>query len=115
MEPLIKSRQIGLNEQNVIQITERNSFRLNGLGGSLGFVISDDKLILGYIDKNGELCKLMEPIDLSELSNEKFTEIIKRIPTVTGFSELSLNFIGVNTIFGYFDFNIQLNLLLEYL
>lgn len=54
---------------------------------SLGFVVSDDKLILGYIDKNGELCKLMEPIDLSELSNEKFIEIIKRIPTVNGFSE----------------------------
>jgi len=54
---------------------------------ALGFIISDNKLILGYIDKNGDLCKLLEPVDLSELSNSKFTEIIKRIPIVNGFSE----------------------------
>jgi hypothetical protein len=54
---------------------------------ALGFVISDNKLILGYIDKNGDLCKLLEPVDLSGLSNSKFTEIIKRIPIVNGFSE----------------------------
>lgn len=54
---------------------------------ALGFVISDNKLILGYIDKNGNLCKLLEPVDLSGLSNSKFTEIIKRIPIINGFSE----------------------------
>jgi cob(I)alamin adenosyltransferase len=54
---------------------------------ALGFVISDNKLILGYIDKNGDLCKLLEPVDLSKLSNSKFIEIIKRIPIVNGFSE----------------------------
>ena len=54
---------------------------------ALGFVISDNKLILGYIDKNGDLCKLLEPIDLSDLSNSKFTEIIKRIPIVNGFTD----------------------------
>ena len=54
---------------------------------ALGFVISDNKLIIGYIDKNGNLCKLLEPVNLSELSNSKFTEIIKRIPIVNGFNE----------------------------
>lgn len=54
---------------------------------ALGFVISNNKLILGYIDKNGNLCKLLKPVDLSELSNSKFTEIIKGIPIVNGFSE----------------------------
>ena len=54
---------------------------------SLGFIISDDKLVLGYVDNDGNLCKLMDPFDLSEMSNIKFTEIIKRIPIVNGFSE----------------------------
>ena len=34
---------------------------------SLGFIISDDKLVLGYVDNDGNLCKLMDPFDLSEM------------------------------------------------
>lgn len=51
---------------------------------ALGFVISDNKLILGYISKNGSLCKLIEPIDIKKLNNESFTNLIKKIPVVIG-------------------------------
>ena len=53
-------------------------------GTALGFIISDNKLVLGFVNKYGELCKLIDPINLSKLSHEKFVEIVKRIPIVNG-------------------------------
>ena len=49
---------------------------------SLGFIVSENKLILGYINNSGELCKLIEPVDLSNLSHSKFIEIISKLPIV---------------------------------
>jgi hypothetical protein len=57
---------------------------------ALGFIISDNKLVLGFVNKYGELCKLIDPVDLSKLSHEKFIEIVKRIPTVNGFDSNKL-------------------------
>jgi hypothetical protein len=54
---------------------------------ALGFVISDNKLVMGYITKNGTLCKLMEPVDLSELSHSQFIDLLSKIPLAVGFDE----------------------------
>jgi hypothetical protein len=55
------------------------------LAESLGFILSDkDKIIDGYVSKDGRLCKLKEPVDLSHLDNEKFKQIINSIPLVSG-------------------------------
>lgn len=65
-----------------------NPLKLDNINSkSIGFIISDEKLIIGYINKDGNLCKLFEPIDLNGLSNEKFTNILNRIPIVSGFDE----------------------------
>lgn len=52
---------------------------------ALGFVISDNKFVVGYIAKNGELCKLMEPIDLNNLSHSQFLDLLNKIPLTVGF------------------------------
>ena len=52
---------------------------------SLGFIISDNKLIVGYLSANGNLCKLIEPVDLSSLSHEEFIALVNKIPLVSGF------------------------------
>lgn len=59
----------------------------NSLGKhkTLGFVISDEKLIIGYINNDGNLCKLMEPIDLNDFSNDKFLDIINKLPIIKDF------------------------------
>jgi hypothetical protein len=54
---------------------------------AIGFIISDNNLIIGFINKNGDLCKLIEPIKLSDISNDTIDNIIEKIPIVTGFSE----------------------------
>lgn len=56
---------------------------------ALGFIITDDKLIVGYIGSNGVMCKLLQPIDLSTFSNSdlKVGDFIKSLPTVNGFLE----------------------------
>ena len=37
---------------------------------ALAFIISDNKLVIGYINAAGSLCKLINPIDLENLTNE---------------------------------------------
>lgn len=66
-----------------------NPLKLNNENKStaLGFIISNNKLVLGFINKSGELCKMINPIDLSNLSNEKFIEIVKRIPLINGYDK----------------------------
>jgi hypothetical protein len=55
---------------------------------ALAFIISDNKLVIGYINAGGSLCKLINPIDLEKLTNESvFYNIINAIPTVSGFNE----------------------------
>jgi HAMP domain-containing protein len=54
---------------------------------ALGFIISNDRLIIGYISKNGAFCKVATPIDLNNLSSEQFNKLISSIPIVHGFSE----------------------------
>jgi hypothetical protein len=54
---------------------------------ALGFVISDNKLVMGYINKSGGLCKLMEPIDLNNLSHTQFIDLLSKIPLAVGFDE----------------------------
>lgn len=64
-----------------------NPVKLNNKSRSIGFIISDNKLIIGYINKDGNLCKLFEPIDLNNLSNQEFLNVLNRIPIVSGFDE----------------------------
>lgn len=54
---------------------------------SLGFVISDNKFVVGYVNRDGTLCKLMEPIDLNVMSHDKFIKVINNIPLAVGFNE----------------------------
>ena len=50
---------------------------------SIGFIINDNKIVVGYINSEGNLCKILEPVDISNL---KFDELINRIPVVNGFN-----------------------------
>lgn len=52
--------------------------------GVLGVIVSDDKVIEGYINEFGNLCNLIEPIDLGEMTDEKFSKVINNIPLVKG-------------------------------
>jgi hypothetical protein len=52
---------------------------------ALGFIISKDQLIIGYIDHTGELLKLVDPINPNDLTRDKLVDIIKKIPTINTF------------------------------
>jgi hypothetical protein len=54
---------------------------------ALGFIISDNKLVIGFINKDGKMCKLIEPVDLKLLSGGDLEKIISKIPIIKGFSE----------------------------
>jgi hypothetical protein len=54
---------------------------------AVGFIVSGGQLIVGYIDKDGNLQKLIEPVDTNSLSSADASAIIKNIPSVEGFSE----------------------------
>lgn len=71
---------------NFPKIVYNSQLNYNGKK-SIGFIISDNKVMVGYIDNTGELRKLIEPIDLSQLNYTQYTELINRIPTVQGFDE----------------------------
>lgn len=71
-----------------------NKIDLSNVTGNkkaLGFIITDNKLIMGYISRNGNLCKLIEPIDLNNISNDNFISLIRRIPIVDGFDKNDKN------------------------
>lgn len=55
---------------------------------ALGFVISDEQLILGYISKNGVMCKLADPVDLKKLDTVPglLENVIQKIPLMQGFT-----------------------------
>lgn len=55
---------------------------------ALGFIVSENNLIVGFINKSGHLCKVSDPIDLRKLDSSKsINELLKNIPQVEGFSE----------------------------
>ena len=54
---------------------------------AIGFIVTGGKIIIGYINKNGTICKLIEPLDLENLSSEKIQDTIKKIPIVKGFND----------------------------
>lgn len=54
---------------------------------ALGFIITENKLVIGFINKNGTMCKLINPIDLSELTSAKLVDIIGSLPVLKGFTE----------------------------
>lgn len=54
---------------------------------AVGFIISDNNLIVGFINKDGGLCKLGEPINLQEIGNGQIEDVISRIPIVSGFTQ----------------------------
>lgn len=54
---------------------------------AIGFIITDNQLLIGYINKNGTLCKLMDPIDIQKLSKKYIPDILDKIPLVEGFTE----------------------------
>jgi hypothetical protein len=61
---------------------------------AIGFIITDDKLIIGYINKKGELKKILEPIDVSQFD---LSEIKEKIPRVFSGSISNLEKIITNT------------------
>lgn len=61
---------------------------------ALGFVITDNKFVIGYIAENGNFCKVINPIDLNNIDSEHFLQLLKSIPKVEGYNESDLtNFI----------------------
>ena len=54
---------------------------------AFGFILSKNKLILGYINKNGYLVKLIDPIDINKFKTEIIDDLIKKIPVIEGLSE----------------------------
>jgi hypothetical protein len=54
---------------------------------ALGFIVTENKLVIGFINSNGKMCKLIEPIDLDKLSNENFMNIVNNLPVLKGFTE----------------------------
>jgi hypothetical protein len=54
---------------------------------ALGLIVSNDRLMIGYISKNGAFCKVTTPVDLNTLSTEKFDALVSSIPLVHGFTQ----------------------------
>lgn len=50
----------------------------------LGFFITNAKLVIGYINKDGSICKIQEPIDLNTITSMNLSEIMKKIPMIQG-------------------------------
>lgn len=61
---------------------------------ALGFIITNNKFVIGYIAENGNFCKVINPIDLNNIDSEHFIELLKSVPKVDGYKESDLtNFI----------------------
>jgi hypothetical protein len=73
-------------EENLPQVIF-NPVQLPGRLNAVGFVVTDNKLIIGFIKRDGSLCKLIEPVDLTNFTNMQLRDIIEKIPIVNGFSE----------------------------
>jgi len=60
---------------------------------ALGFIVSDNKLVIGFINADGSIGKLIEPINLTEIKNENVSNILEKIPTVEGFNQKDKDFL----------------------
>ena len=54
---------------------------------AVGFILTDSQIIIGYINSSGNLCKLVEPINLADLTEESLKSAVNKIPIVDGFTE----------------------------
>jgi len=61
---------------------------------AIAFVVSDSQLVVGFINANGIMCKLIEPIDLNTLQTNQengtsstLVDQLNKIPIVTGFTQ----------------------------
>lgn len=54
---------------------------------AVGFLLTGSQMIIGYINSTGNLCKLAEPINLSDLTEEYLSDVLSKIPLVDGFTE----------------------------
>lgn len=62
----------------------------NGMGDrkkAIGFVVTDTHLVIGYISKDGNLRRLLKPINLTETAGVDLEGVINQIPIVEGFLE----------------------------
>lgn len=88
-----------MNNKDIIDYIKQNYPKLvfqpiqfeKDLSKALGFIITENKLVIGFVNKNGTFCKLIKPIDLNDIisnnSNEKFLSIITNLPVLKGFTE----------------------------
>lgn len=53
---------------------------------SIGFIINDNSFVIGYINKDGNMSKLIEPVDLNNYDIDVYS-IIANLPIVNGFSD----------------------------
>lgn len=47
---------------------------------AIGFIITDTNILIGYISKDGNFCKAINPIDINTVTNQSFLELIKTVP-----------------------------------
>lgn len=66
------------------------NIKLKSENSALGFIITGGKFIMGYIAQNGNFCKLIEPIDLSNIDSDHFIELLKSVPKISTFKESDL-------------------------
>uniref|UniRef100_A0A6C0E0Q7 Kinesin motor domain-containing protein n=1 Tax=viral metagenome TaxID=1070528 RepID=A0A6C0E0Q7_9ZZZZ len=65
-----------------------------GYKNALGFIVSNGKIIVGYIKDDGSLCKVLEPIDISKITKKNISDALDKIPIVSGFSEVDRKALG---------------------
>ena len=53
---------------------------------SIGFIINENSFVIGYINKDGNMNKLIEPVDLNNYDIDIYS-IITNLPIVSGFSD----------------------------
>jgi hypothetical protein len=54
---------------------------------AVGFILSGDSLIIGFINKNGNLCKLIDPINMLDVTQDTLETALRKIPVVAGFTD----------------------------
>lgn len=66
------------------------------LNEAAGYIFSkDEKIIYGYVNKEGELCKFNEFVDLRNLTEKDAEDIFERIPSVDAISETKENILKI--------------------
>jgi len=88
-----EQKNLTYDSTNIIEFIKKNypkvvfsPFKL-AYSNALGFIITGGKLIVGFINKKGTVCKLIEPIDINKMGHSDLSNAIKKIPIVSGFTE----------------------------